>query len=133
MKRIMVRAALAAGVMLTAVAAVSAGQTPTFAAFSKVERGLWALKATGGATRSVCVADPEMLLQPRAKAGQPCSRFVVDNGASSATVTYSCPGAGEGRTTISVETPRLMRIESQGVDGGMPFASEVEARRIGAC
>jgi hypothetical protein len=38
-----------------------------------------------------------------------------------------------GHSTIRVETPRLVRIESQGVDGGMPFEFRAEARRIGPC
>ena len=40
----------------------------------------------------------------------------------SMTVNYSCPGAGRGRTTIRFETPRLVQIDSQGLDHGAPFA-----------
>ena len=76
--------------------------------------------------------DPENLLQLRNR-GASCTRRVIADTASSATVNYTCPGAGHGRTTIAVETPRLVRIDSQGLDGGSPFALEIEGRRIGAC
>ena len=49
------------------------------------------------------------------------------------TVNYTCPGIGRGRTTIRVETPRLVQIDSQGLDRGAPFALRAEARRIGPC
>jgi hypothetical protein len=102
-------------------------------AFAKVERGLWQLREIGGATRPMCIADPATLFQLRSTKMTNCSRFVVENAATTATVSYTCPGAGQGRTTISVETPRLMRIESQGFDHGAPFAVEIEARRTGDC
>jgi hypothetical protein len=50
-----------------------------------------------------------------------------------ATVHYSCPGSGWGRTTVRVETPRLARVETQGIAGKAPFAFTAEARRVGAC
>lgn len=125
-------------VMVIGAAAVSAGaavpaQAPSFAAFAKVERGMWQLREIGGTTRPMCIADPATLFQLRSTKMTNCSRFVVENAPNSATVSYDCPGAGQGRTTISVETPRLMRIDSQGFDNGAPFAVEIEARRTGAC
>jgi hypothetical protein len=62
-----------------------------------------------------------------------CSRLVIGNEKASATVHYSCPGAGWGRTTLRVETPRLARIDTQGIANNAPFAFSAEARRIGAC
>ena len=44
------------------------------------------------------------------------------------TVNYSCPGVGRGRTEIRFETPRLIQIDSQGLDRGAPFALRAEAR-----
>ncbi len=40
---------------------------------------------------------------------------------------------GSGRTTIRVETPRLVQIETQGIADQSPFAFSAEARRIGTC
>lgn len=120
-----------AGAAAGLVAAAPA-QAPEFAALARIERGLWQLRDAGGATRPMCIADPTALFHLRGAAAK-CSRFVVENTPANATVSYTCPGGGQGRTAISVETPRLMRIQTQGIDGGMPFELEVEARRTGAC
>jgi hypothetical protein len=48
-------------------------------------------------------------------------------------VHYTCPGAGHGRTTVRVETPRLVQIESQGMARNEPFAIRLEGRRTGNC
>jgi hypothetical protein len=123
----------AAGAAMIAGAAIAApANGPTFVALAKVERGLWQLREVEGPTRRLCVADPSALFQLQGREAG-CSRFVIENSARSATVTYSCPSGGHGRTSIVVETPRLMRIDTQGVDGGVPFAIEAEARRMGAC
>jgi hypothetical protein len=58
---------------------------------------------------------------------------VVENSPTVATIHYSCPGHGHGRTTLSVETPRLLRVDTQGVVDGAPFATELEGRRVGTC
>lgn len=127
------RPALAGMVMMTGVTALAApAQAPRFAALAPVQQGQWVLRDTSGARSSVCVRDPASLFQMRHRGAQ-CSRFVIENGPSSATVHYTCPGSGHGRTTITVETPRLLRIESGGIEGGQPFAIELEARRSGAC
>jgi hypothetical protein len=126
------RAAMIGGAAMLAVAATPA-QGPSFVAFAKVERGMWQLREIGGPTRAMCIADPATLFQLRSTKMTNCSRFVVENAPTTATVSYDCPGAGQGRTTIAVETPRLMRIDSQGFDNGQPFAVEIEARRTGAC
>jgi hypothetical protein len=105
---------------------------PTFAALAKIERGQWQLRGTGSPARSICIADPTILFQLRGKPAG-CSRLVIENTAASATVNYSCSNGAHGRTTIAVETPRLMRIDSQGVEGGAPFVIEIEARRTGGC
>lgn len=98
----------------------------------KIERGEWALRAPDGSTRSICVTDPQVLLQLQHR-GASCSRFVVEDGPLEGRVTYSCPGLGNGATRVLVETPRLIRIESQGVTRGLPFSFEYEGRRTGAC
>lgn len=126
--RRLLRPAIAGVVLILAAGA----QAPSFVALNAVEPGQWQLREVGGAARAMCVGDPSALFQLRGRGGN-CSRFVIENEATSATVHYTCPGSGHGRTTISVETPRLMRIDSQGIDSGAPFAIEIEARRTGAC
>ena len=101
---------------------------------SRLEAGQWELRNAAGNTRiaAICLGNPILLTQPRHGAA-PCTRDVVAADASSMTVNYTCPGQGRGRTTIRFETPRLVQIDSQGLDRGMPFALRAEARRIGPC
>jgi hypothetical protein len=112
------------------LAAVNAD--PGLTALAAIERGEWQMRAPDGSVRALCVTDPQMLVQLQHR-GATCTRFVVENGPLGGRVTYSCPGIGTGSTRIVVETPRLIRIESQGINRGMPFSFEYEGRRTGAC
>lgn len=109
-------------------------QAADYSALTALERGEWELVERGhnGSARRVCLGDPAQLLQPR-HPGRQCKRFVVENGARRLAITYDCAHAGQGRTTLRVETGRLVQIESQGVSGGSPFAMMIEGRRVGAC
>jgi hypothetical protein len=107
-------------------------RTSALVALNGIERGQWALHETDGGTSKLCVTNPAMLLQLRHPGAQ-CTQVVVENSREVATIHYTCPGHGYGRTTISVETARLVRIDTQGVVDGMPFASELEGRKVGAC
>ena len=101
---------------------------------SRLETGQWELRGGSGNARigTICLGNPILLTQPRHGAA-PCTRDVVAADADSMTVNYTCPGAGRGRTTLRFETPRLVQIDSQGLDRGMPFALRAEARRVGPC
>jgi hypothetical protein len=63
----------------------------------------------------------------------PCSRLVIATDTSGATVQYTCPAGGFGRTSIRVETPRLAQIDTQGIVDNTPFGYRAEARRVGPC
>lgn len=127
-----VRPALAGVLLMVGLTSAAPAQAPRFAALSHVQPGQWDLQEASGARHSLCVRDPASLFQLRHRDAQ-CSRFVIDNGPGSATVHYTCPGAGYGRTTITVETPRLLKIVSSGIEGGAPFDIDAEARRTGIC
>lgn len=100
---------------------------------ARLESGLWELRGQGNAPiASICLGDRALLTQPRHGAA-PCTRVVIAADARSATVHYTCPSAGFGRTTIRFETPRLVQIESQGVYRSGPFGLRAEARRVGPC
>jgi len=100
---------------------------------ARLESGQWELRGPGHARiTSICLGNPILLTQPQHGAVN-CTRDVVAADAGSMTVNYSCPGIGRGRTTIRFETPRLVQIDSQGLDRGAPFALRAEARRTGAC
>lgn len=111
-------------------AAPRAAMTP--AALGPIEPGLWEMVADGEPTRAICVADPVALTQIRHGAAA-CTRLVIADEGTSAVVHYSCPGAGWGRTSLRVESPRAVRIDTQGIAGSAPFAFAGEARRTGAC
>lgn len=125
----------AAGVAMTTVAVRSAPPPPPrLAVLATVEPGQWQLKPYDGVgeTRSLCVADVVSLLQIR-HGDAACTRFVVDDQPRVGTVSYSCPGGGQGRTTIKMETSRLLDIQSQGIADNSPFQMRYEARRLGPC
>jgi hypothetical protein len=108
---------------------------PTLLALTSVESGQWQLRGLDRGpvpATSMCVSDPRSLIQLRHPKAQ-CSRFVIANDPRTATVHYTCPGAGHGQTTIRVETPRLIQIESQGIADQAPFSLRMEARKVGNC
>jgi hypothetical protein len=110
-----------------------AAQAPGLAMLGDLEPGQWQVRdRAGGAVRSVCLGDPRQLLQLRHPRGD-CSRYVISDTASEVTVHYTCPSAGNGRTTIRRETNRLVQIETQGLVNGAPFSDTYEARRVGPC
>ncbi|WP_315760221.1 hypothetical protein [Sphingomonas sp. Y38-1Y] len=115
------------------VATAAPAQAPVLKVLSQIEPGRWQLREVDSKTeRTVCISDPRILIQLHHGSAQ-CSRFVIDNQADAGTVHYTCSGAGHGRTTLSVETPRLLQIETQGLANGLPFESKIEARRLGGC
>ena len=136
----MVKASLCRGLLgLAAVAIVSlpapAADRGKLTALSQLEPGLWQLRdldRRGAPPQVICVADPEILMQVQHR-NAPCSRIVIANDAKGATVHYTCPATGFGRTALRVETPRLAQIDTQGISGKSPFAYRLEARRTGAC
>ena len=127
---------LAAAALLMCLAGPGQSQPagPARPMLTRLEAGQWELRSGAGGARiaAICLGNPILLTQPRHGAA-PCTRDVVAADADSMTVNYSCPGLGRGRTTLRIETPRLVQIDSQGLDHGMPFALRAEARRVGPC
>ncbi len=97
----------------------------------KIERGQWQLSERDGSGRRVCFATPTDFIQLEHGAAQ-CEVVTEAADARSATIRYTCTGHGKGRTMITVETPRLVKIETQGVADSAPFQREYEARKTGA-
>ena len=129
------RAVLAALVaMLGAASAVAVAPESGLKATASIEPGLWQVRERGAKSggRNLCVRDIGALIQLR-HGSTLCSRFVIDDGASRATVHYTCPGAGHGRTTITVNTSHAMTVETQGIADGLPFQEEYWVRRLGSC
>jgi hypothetical protein len=125
--------------ILSAIASVSVAaalpQLQQIKAMMTVQPGLWTIHALDrGETDvpAVCVADPTRLLQFR-HPNQTCSRFVIADTARVATIQYTCPGAGWGRTSVRIISPGQLRLDTQGIADNAPFALAAEARRIGEC
>ena len=122
-----------AGVLIAAASPAKPGGPP--AALARLEPGLWQLREVGGrnaAPISMCVADPAMLMQVQHRQA-PCSRMVISGNATNVVVHYTCPANGFGRTALRYETPRLAKIDTQGIIDNIPFAFRAEARRLGPC
>jgi hypothetical protein len=122
---------------LIAAASVAAAlpQLKPINAMSAVQPGLWTIHALDRGEADVpafCVSDTTRLLQFR-HPGQTCSRFVIADTPHVATIQYSCPGAGWGRTSVRVISPEQLRLDTQGIADNAPFALAAEARRVGDC
>ncbi len=106
----------------------------SLSALTQLERGRWQIVdlESGGVRHSLCLGDPMQLVQLEHR-GVACSRELIAANGSGGTVQYSCPGRGFGHTDVRVETPRLARVDAQGLRNGRPFAYRAEARRVGAC
>lgn len=126
------RPAAAGALLLFTGGGASAQQPDPITALRAIERGEWQLKTPRGAVRKLCLTNPAQLLQIQHGATQ-CQQFVMENTTRSATVRYTCTGHGHGRTTLTVETTRLINIDTQGVIDGAPFSEVFEGRLTGRC
>jgi hypothetical protein len=119
---------------LTTAAAPLAPAASDLPALAKLEPGQWTLTSRDvpTASRKLCMADARAFVQIEHRNAS-CSRFVIASNPKEATVHYTCPGQGHGRTTVRTESARLAQIETQGITGGAPFSESFEARRSGDC
>ncbi|RYY25697.1 MAG: hypothetical protein EOP62_12625 [Sphingomonadales bacterium] len=127
-----VRPAIAGALLLFGGSGATAQRADPVAALRVIERGQWQLKDATGAVRKLCLTNPAVLLQIQHGSAQ-CQQFILENGPRAATVRYTCSGHGHGRTTLTVETGRLLSIDTQGVSDGSPFSDQYEGRLLGAC
>lgn len=123
-----VLAAALVGLTMPAIA-----QAPELEMLSALTRGNWELRLRSDASRrTICVRTGRELIQlQHPQTG--CVRIVVQDEPGEVTVQYTCRGDGYGRTNIRREGSGLVQISSQGIQGGMPFSLEGEARRTGPC
>lgn len=128
----LVRKMLWSAIGAAALAVPAVAQAPS--ALSSLQPGMWQLRSTGGsgAGRSICIRTAEQLLQIQHQTRN-CQRRTLGSTSNSVTVRYECGGGVWGQTQLNVETPRLARIDTQGISGGAPFHNYYEARRTGAC
>jgi hypothetical protein len=120
---------IAAALLLAAWPAATQERGP----LAQLERGRWDVLGPGAAPiGNVCLGDPLLLAQPL-HAPQNCTTEILSAGRHTVTVGFVCPGMGRGQTLLRVETPRLVRIEMQGISNGAPFALRAQGRRTGPC
>ncbi|HET9811678.1 MAG TPA: DUF3617 family protein [Sphingomicrobium sp.] len=112
------------------LAALTAAAGPS--ALSRVSGGLWQIDREGAAPAKLCIANPAALAQLEHR-GAACKRAVVRDGAMETTIHYTCAGGGFGHSTITVLTPRSLRIQTQGIARDAPFNYTFQARRLGDC
>ncbi len=121
------------GVMLGMLVAPASARAPELAMLDGLAPGSWDVHIRSeNSHNNVCVRTGRELIQIRHKQAS-CSRAVVEDQANRVTVEYNCAGAGYGRTTIRRESAQLVQIDSQGIQGGLPFHFDAEARRVGSC
>jgi hypothetical protein len=111
-----------------------AGSAPIAESPRSAKSGLWDVShsATGAAAERVCLVDPMILTQWEHRGGA-CTRVIISEQGAEAKVHYTCAGGGFGQSVITLLTPRSLRIDTQGISGGMPFAYAIHARRVGNC
>ncbi len=134
MIRLLYPCAFGASLLLSAALPSHAADVSLPAALGALQPGQWQLRPINADTppKTLCLGDPRLLLQLR-HGDLACNRFTIINEGSHAVVHYSCPGRGNGRTSIRVETPRVVQIESQGIADKAPFEIAYEGRRISDC
>jgi hypothetical protein len=120
------------GATVLAGAAVMAAPRPS--AFAQAAPGMWEISGYPGskAPARECVGNLALLAQYEHRRLN-CSSSVVSDHAPSSVVQYTCPGGGFGRSTITMITPRSLRIETQGISDNLPFNYTLQARRVGDC
>lgn len=129
------KAMAALGTILVISGTVVAQPQRPLLAFAQLEPGLWQVRELNNShapSRSVCIGDPTHLIQLEHRE-QPCSRLIITNDPQAVTVHYTCPSNGFGRTSMRVQTPRIAKIDTQGIVDNAPFAYRAEARRMGPC
>ena len=121
----------ASGFAAAAIGALLAGASQP-ASLATAQAGLWEVARPGAPPQRLCVADPAALAQLEHRAGK-CTRSLLRQAGSAATVHYTCTGGDFGHSSLTVLTPRSMRIETQGIAGNAPFKYVAQARRVGNC
>ncbi|MXP30773.1 DUF3617 domain-containing protein [Parerythrobacter jejuensis] len=126
-------AVIALGASIVALTVPTQAQAPSLAMLDKLQPGEWEIRYRDGSpARKLCLGSGRDLIQLRHRTPK-CNRFVVEDGQAEVTVQYTCRGNGYGRTSIRRESNLLVQIESQGIEGGLPFSFTAEGRRVGAC
>lgn len=122
-----------AGLVAVSAAPQAAAQGKGLALLARLTKGEWTIKFRDGSPdRKICMRTGQELIQLRHPEGG-CNQFVIEDAEAKVAVQYTCPNNGFGRTSIRKETAGLVQLESQGIEGGLPFQFTAEARLTGSC
>lgn len=102
--------------------------------FGQSRPGLWELSGIEGKKAPVrlCFADLSDLARVEHR-GRDCKQAVLRQSGESITYTYNCAATDFGRSEMDSVTTNNIRIDTQGISGGLPFAYTIQARRVGDC
>ena len=96
--------------------------------------GEWEITKSASATHGdrICLRDPALLMQWEHRSKK-CTRAIVTSSLDRAELNYTCAGGGFGTSRVEMLTPRSVKINTQGISDGLPFAYVLHARRVGDC
>lgn len=119
---------------LSALLAGAAMAAASPRALAPAAGGLWEIgtDAAGHNAAKMCVASPEVLAQYENRTGR-CTRVVISDAGTEAVIHYTCADGAFGHSKVTLITPRTLRIDTQGISGGLPFRYLLHARRVGNC
>ncbi len=113
--------------------AVCAQPAPELQALRGFAPGAWQVTPIGGQSgSSQCLQSAAPMLMGGRPGGE-CSFTVIADGPDGATLTYRCAGGRSGRTMVRRDAKGIFTVDAQGLEGGRPFQSRSEWRRIGIC
>jgi hypothetical protein len=93
---------------------------------------MWEITRNGSPPVRLCLANPSALAQFEHRSAK-CSRSVIRDSGTTATISYNCAGNNFGQSDLTLVTPRSLRVETQGISGDGPFKYKFQARRVGDC
>lgn len=123
--------AIGAVLMLCAAGAVA----QKVSVLAQAAPGLWELDGLPDARGKVrqCLGNLSALAQFEHRGSPGCKAITLSDSGKTMVVHYTCRGSDFGRTSIKVITPRNIKVDTQGISDGLPFAYTIEARRVGEC
>lgn len=89
--------------------------------------------AGGGRETSLCITDPAELAMAGRSGGPQCRVTVVRDGPDSGVLSWSCRDGRSGRSEVRRDAAGIYTVSAQGIEGGLPWASRGEWRRVGSC
>ena len=109
---------------------VAAAASPSV--FNQTQGGLWQVDRQGTKPVRICLANTAALSMFEHRNAS-CSRTVIRDSGSLATIRYTCTGGDFGQSDFTLLTPRSLRIATQGISENAPFNYVLQAHRVGDC